>query len=67
MKIKFNQQLITLTDEATLIDFLQTVNLHDSRGLAVAVNQKVITKTNWSTHLLKDQDDLMVIKATQGG
>lgn len=67
MKIKFNQQLITLTDEATLIDFLQTVNLHDSRGLAVAVNQKVITKANWSTHLLQDQDDLMVIKATQGG
>jgi sulfur carrier protein len=67
MKIKFNQQFIDMADQATLIDFLQTVNLHDSRGLAVAVNQKVITKANWSTHLLKDQDDLMVIKATQGG
>jgi sulfur carrier protein len=67
MKIKFNQQLITVADQATIIDFLQAVNLQDTIGLAVAVNQKVIAKANWSTQLLQEQDDIMVIKATQGG
>jgi sulfur carrier protein len=67
MTIKFNHQLVDLPDNATLLDFLVAVNLHEATGLAVAVHQKVISKTNWSSHVLNHHDDIMVIKATQGG
>lgn len=36
-------------------------------GIAVAVNQKIITKTDWSTKILNESDEILIIKATQGG
>ena len=38
-----------------------------SQGVAVAVNQEVIPKLEWSQTFLKDQDKVLIIKATQGG
>jgi sulfur carrier protein len=67
MKIKFNHQLVDLPDNATLLDFLIAVNLHEATGLAVAVHQNVISKSNWTSHVLNHNDEIMVIKATQGG
>lgn len=67
MKIKFNNQSVKLEANAKLTDFLQSVNLHEATGLAVAVNQKVISKSNWVNHSLTDNDEIMIIKATQGG
>lgn len=36
-------------------------------GVAVALNQSVIIKSNWNSQLLKEGDEILVIKATQGG
>lgn len=38
-----------------------------THGVAVAVNQTIITKSNWNTQLLKEKDEILIIKATQGG
>jgi sulfur carrier protein len=38
-----------------------------NQGVAVAVNQEVIPKLDWPQTFLKDQDKVLVIKATQGG
>ena len=37
------------------------------KGIAVAINQSVIPGSEWSTHLLHSNDQVMLIKATQGG
>ncbi|AFR36181.1 hypothetical protein B739_1589 [Riemerella anatipestifer RA-CH-1] len=47
-------QLVTLKNIAT-------------RGIAIAVNQKVITRSKWEECTLKDGDTILIIKATQGG
>lgn len=67
MKIKFNNQFVELEVDAKLTDFLQSVNMLTATGLAVAVNQKVISKSNWGNHSLTENDEIMIIKATQGG
>jgi len=38
-----------------------------TNGIAVAVNQNIITKTDWSTQALNEGDEVLIIKATQGG
>jgi sulfur carrier protein len=37
------------------------------KGIAVAVNSSVILKTDWGHHYLIDRDEVLIIKATQGG
>jgi len=48
---------------ATILNELEIV----INGIAVAVNQNIITKTNWSTQALNEGDEVLIIKATQGG
>jgi sulfur carrier protein len=37
------------------------------RGVAVAVNDRVIPRASWPTAKLKENDSVLIIKATQGG
>jgi sulfur carrier protein len=39
----------------------------ESKGIAIAINQTVISKSDWSTIQLKENDNITIIKATQGG
>ena len=36
-------------------------------GIAVAINEIIISKPNWSVTTLVPGDDVLIIKATQGG
>ncbi|MDF4202924.1 sulfur carrier protein ThiS [Maribacter sp. SA7] len=37
------------------------------KGIAVAVNENIISKTEWKVKTLNENDEVLVIKATQGG
>jgi sulfur carrier protein len=39
----------------------------NTKGIAIAVNQQIIPKSQWNTHSIKHGDQLTLIKATQGG
>lgn len=50
--------------------FLEEVLTHaniSENGIAIAVNQEVISKKDWKTFQLNDNDSILIIKATQGG
>ena len=36
-------------------------------GIAVAINENIITKSDWNSTQLKNNDEILIIKATQGG
>ena len=67
MKVSINGSIIEITQES--IDLLSISELPDlsSPGLAVAVNQEVIPKSNWNGTTIMDGDTILIIKATQGG
>lgn len=37
------------------------------KGIAIAVNQTIVPKQNWANTNLANNDELLIIKATQGG
>ena len=37
------------------------------KGIAIAVNEVVIPKSQWDTFVLKEKDKVLIIKASQGG
>jgi len=48
-------------------ELVQSLNMASTNGIAFAVNEKVIPKTEWEKFILKDNDKILIIKATQGG
>lgn len=52
---------------STLNDFFSHAKIEPSKGYAVAVNNVVIPRSEWNRHALKENDRLLLIKATQGG
>lgn len=48
-------------------ELIQLLNLGSTNGTAFAVNDKVVAKTEWERFELKENDKVLIIKATQGG
>ena len=67
MDITVNHQNYSISEICSLQQMLDTILLQPSKGIAVAVNQEIIAKSNWPNHFLKPGDTLTIIKATQGG
>ena len=51
----------------TLSELLESINLNVAKGVAVAVNNQVVTKGEWGNALLNENDKITIIRATQGG
>lgn len=56
-----------MPENATVTTVLMYANIAAQRGVAVAVNSTVVPSAEWENYKLKDNDKIMVIKATQGG
>ncbi len=66
MLVRFNNESLDTTSEV-LASLLEEKGLLEKQGIAVAVNQEVIPKAAWKDIRLNEQDDILVITATQGG
>ncbi|MFA6082848.1 sulfur carrier protein ThiS [Mucilaginibacter sp.] len=67
MEITVNQQNYSVSDTCSLQQMLSAVLTQPTKGIAIAVNQEIVPKANWATYLLNPDDDITIIKATQGG
>ena len=68
MELKINNQTKQFQVEALSIQALLDIEIPQKQnGIAVAVNNNVIPKSNWNQHLLSETDDILIISATQGG
>lgn len=65
MQIYINQQPISV--QSTLLHDVLTEAGFEPKGLAVAVNQQIISKTEWEQTTLNENDQLTVFKAIAGG
>ncbi|MGY5351944.1 sulfur carrier protein ThiS [Wenyingzhuangia sp. IMCC45533] len=66
MTIKVNNQPKEISDKSSVSQLLKQLDQLE-HGIAVAVNQQIITKTDWTQKELIDGDDILIIQATQGG
>ncbi len=67
MNIYINSKQQEVPAEARIAEALQTMNIVGQKGIAVAVNNNVVPRTEWETYSLKANDHVTLIRATQGG
>ncbi len=69
MKIQVNGQdkLFAEKTSLKLTDILAELDVKEQRGIAIAVNDRVIPKSQWIQAELADGDVIEIIRATQGG
>ena len=66
MKVFINDKEQYLNGAISLENLISKT-ISDTKGIAVAINNSVIPKTNWKKFQLNENDKIIIIKATQGG
>jgi len=61
-----NENLIEIEENTSISQLLQKTNTAIN-GIAIAINNKIVSKTNWETQQFNNNDIILIIKATQGG
>lgn len=67
MEIKLNNIIKIFPEQYSVQQLLDEVIPEKQKGIAVALNNSVIPKINWQIQILKQNDEVLIIKATQGG
>jgi len=66
MNITVNSNIQSIAHASTISSMVNQLNI-EPRGIAVALNNTVIPQLNWNNTTLKENDTIIIIKATQGG
>ncbi|AJI94467.1 thiamine biosynthesis protein ThiS [Yersinia ruckeri] len=66
MKILLNDESIELEDALTVNQLLTQLD-YNQPGSALAINQTIIPRNSWDTHMLQDGDDVLLFQAIAGG
>lgn len=67
MTVYINNNPLELPHAAVISHALTALGIEARNGMALAVNSDVIPRPEWDNYTLKEQDKIMIIKATQGG
>ncbi|GCB37665.1 sulfur carrier protein ThiS [Bacteroides faecalis] len=66
MKVQVNNKEVEIDSASTLTQLITKLEL-PSQGIAVAINNKMIPRTEWECFSLQESDNLVIIKAACGG
>ncbi|HVU95107.1 MAG TPA: sulfur carrier protein ThiS [Puia sp.] len=66
-EVSINQQKFQFPENGCLADVLPLLQIVQSDGIAIAVNEAVIPRSQWAGWRLREADRVFVIRATQGG
>jgi sulfur carrier protein len=68
MELKINNQTKQFPLDSLTVQALLDLEIPEKQnGIALAINNTVIPKSNWNTHIIQETDDILIISATQGG
>ena len=67
MEIFINGKKQNFSANTLLLSILQKLHFSWKSGIAVAVNNSVIPRSNWDSYALSERDKVVIIQATQGG
>jgi sulfur carrier protein len=68
MELKINNQTKQFATDSLTVQALLDLEIPiKQNGIAVAINNTVIPKSNWNLHPIQETDDILIISATQGG
>ncbi len=67
MNVAVNGRSRELDAGVSVADLLAELGLATPTGIAVAVNARVVTRSAFATHTLRDGDEVEIIRAVAGG
>ena len=67
MEISINQQRTEIPERSSVEQLLLSLFKDPTKGIAIAINQAIVPKTEWPVRILHPKDKITLIKATQGG
>ncbi|WBM70444.1 sulfur carrier protein ThiS [Buttiauxella sp. WJP83] len=66
MRIHFNDEPMQCAGNLTLEKLLEQLRVLKP-GIALAINQTIVPREQWETHLLNDGDQILLFQAIAGG
>ena len=66
ISITVNEKPIRIEKNTNVLQLLEKLQTPQN-GIAVALNNTIITKDFWKYEILEENDSLLIIQATQGG
>ena len=66
MQVQINGEPRTLEGSTSIQTLLETLHVAPT-GIAIAINDTVIPRSQWAKQEVNNQDDILIIRATQGG
>jgi len=67
MQVSVNGKTLELIQSENIFGLLRLVDITSPSGIAVAVNNTVIAKKDWEIYIIQENDQVTLIRATQGG
>lgn len=64
--IHVNEVPVEIDENSNIQQLLEKINSKID-GIAVAINNTIISKNNWQSQLFSSNDNVLIIRATQGG
>lgn len=66
MKVLVNNKEQEVTSDISVSTLAQSLQLPE-KGIAIAVNNRMVSRTEWDGFVLKENDNIVIIKAACGG
>ena len=67
MQIEINNETKTITENFSAQQVFELLQIQNTNGYALAINNTVVPKSKCNETILKENDKVLVIQATQGG
>ena len=66
IKIQVNEKTMEVPKDFNILQLLKKTNTPQN-GIAVAINSSIISKDIWTSQNFSENDNILIIQATQGG
>ncbi len=67
IRIVLNDDELVLDQDCTVDALLKQLSMAEAERIAVAVNDNVVRRSDWSSYRLNDKDRVLMIAPIQGG
>jgi sulfur carrier protein len=66
IRIRVNEKSLGIKNDFNILQLLEHIK-SPQEGIAVAVNNSIVLKQLWGSKTLSENDNVLIIQATQGG
>lgn len=67
MDIIVNGEPHSIQEQISVLHLLNVLEMPSPKGIAIAINDVVVPRTEWANRSIESNDQITIIKATQGG